>query len=178
MLEDHLLLYRARQGDRGAFDRLYEKHLDTLLTVAMSLLGRSGDAQDVVQEVFTALMESLATLRLHGNVRGYLAVCVANKCRDLLRRRGRCGDEAETARVADDPEPLALAIRAEQVRRAEQALGRLPYEQREVIVLHIQAGLTFRAVARALQVPLGTVQSRYRYGLNSLKAELNGEDQI
>jgi RNA polymerase sigma-70 factor (ECF subfamily) len=178
MLEDRLLLYRAQRGDRQAFDRLYEKHLDALLTVAMSLLGRSGDAQDAVQEVFTALMESLATVRLHGSLRGYLAVCVANRCRDLLRRRCRCGTEAEAARVADDPEPLALAIRAEQVRRAEQALGRLPYEQREAVVLHIQAGLTFRAMARALQVPLGTVQSRYRYGLNSLKAELNGEDRI
>jgi len=179
MLEDHILLYRSRRGDRQAFDRLYEKHLDALLTVAMSLLGHAGDAEDVVQEVFTSFVASLATFRLRGSLRGYLAICVANKCRDLLRRRGRGPAGVEPpARTVDDPEPLALAIRAEEVLRMEQALGRLPYEQREVIALHIHGGLTFRAVARALQVPLGTVQSRYRYALNSLKTALDGEDQI
>jgi DNA-directed RNA polymerase specialized sigma24 family protein len=57
------------------------------------------------------------------------------------------------------------------------ALARLPCEQREVITLRIHAGLTFRAMARALKVSLGTVQSRYRYGINNLKAALNGEGQ-
>lgn len=89
MLEDHILLYRSRQGDREAFDRIYGKHLDALLTVAMSLLGNAADAQDVVQDVFTSFVESLATFRLRGSLRGFLAVCVANKCRDMLRRRRR-----------------------------------------------------------------------------------------
>ncbi len=177
MLEDHILLWRSKRGDRGALDRIYERHLDTLLTVAMGLLHNAGEAEDVVQEVFTSFVASLDTLRLHGSLRGFLAVCVANKARDLLRRRGR--RELEPARMtapADAAEPLELVIRSEQVRCLQDALSRLPYEQREVILLHVHAGLTFRAMAAALQVSLGTVQSRYRYGLNSLKAALNGED--
>jgi RNA polymerase sigma-70 factor (ECF subfamily) len=75
-------------------------------------------------------------------------------------------------------EPLELVIRSEQIVRLREALGRLPYEQQEVITLHVHAGLTFRALARVLQVPLGTVQSRYRYGLNSLRMELEREDQL
>ena len=177
MLEDHILLRRSKHGDRSAFDRIYQKYLDALLTVAMSLLGNAGEAEDVVQDVFTSFVESLDTFRLRGNLRGFLAACVANKCRDMLRKRNHpATDGRASAKAAHASEPLELVIRDEQVRHIQDALSRLPYEQREVITLHVHAGLTFRAVARALEVPLGTVQSRYRYGLSSLRTELNGED--
>ena len=176
MLDDPILLWRSKRGDRQAFDLLYERHLDTLLTVAMSLLGNAGDAEDAVQEVFASFIESLDTITLRSNLRNFLAVCVANKSRDMLRRRNRpLADPRGTAAPAEAPEPLDLVIRSEQVHRLADALARLPYEQREVITLRIHAGLTFRAMARALKVSLGTVQSRYRYGLNNLKTALNGE---
>jgi RNA polymerase sigma-70 factor (ECF subfamily) len=178
MLEDLILLHRSRQGDRQAFDRLYCKHLDALLTVARSLLGNANDAEDVVQEVLALLLESLATFRLRSSLRGFLVVCVANRCRDLLRRRRRSGAESDCAAApGGSSEPLELVIRNEQVRCLQEALSKLPYEQREVVVLHIHAGLTFRAVARALQLSLGTVQSRYRYALDELKTALHSEDQ-
>ncbi len=177
MPEDHILLRRSKHGDRSAFDRIYQKQLDALLTVAMSLLGNPGDAEDVVQEVFISFVESLDTFRLRGSLRGFLAACVANKCRDMLRKRSRLGTDGKaSAKTAHASEPLELVIHDEQVRCIQDALSRLPYEQREVITLHVHAGLTFRAVARALEVPLGTVQSRYRYGLNSLRTQLDGED--
>jgi len=179
MLDDAILLWRSKRGDRKAFDVLYERHLDGLLTVAMSLLGNARDAEDAVQEVFASFIESLDTLRLRSNLRSFLAVCVANKSRDMLRRRNRpLADPRGPVAPPEAPEPLDLVIRSEQVRRLVEALARLPYEQREVITLHINAGLTFRGMARALKVSLGTVQSRYRYGLNNLKAALNGEGQI
>jgi RNA polymerase sigma-70 factor (ECF subfamily) len=179
MLDDAILLWRSKRGDRKAFDLLYERHLDTLLTVAMSLLGNAGDAEDAVQEVFASFIESLDTIALRSSLRNFLAVCVANKSRDMLRRRNRpLADPRGEAAPAEAPEPLELVIHNEQVRRLADALARLPYEQREVIALHIHAGLTFRAMARALNVSLGTVQSRYRYGISNLKAALNGEGQI
>lgn len=176
--EDHILLWQSKRGDRKAFDRIYGRHLDTLLTVAMSLLGNAADAEDVVQEVFTSFVESLEAFRLRRSLRGFLAICVANKSRDLLRKRNRTGPASGAAGPpTDSAGPLELVIRNEQVRRVQDALNRLPYEQREAITLHIHAGLTFRAMARALKVSLGTVQSRYRYGLNNLKAALDGEEQ-
>jgi RNA polymerase sigma-70 factor (ECF subfamily) len=178
MLDDAILLWRSKRGDRRAFDLLYERHLDRLLTVAMSLLGDAGDAEDAVQEVFASFIESLDTLTLRSNVRGFLAVCVANKSRDMLRKRNRpLADPRGEAPPADDPEPLELVIRGEQIHRLAEAMAQLPYEQREVITLHVHAGLTFRAMARALKISLGTVQSRYRYGISNLRAAFNGEDQ-
>ena len=178
MLEDQILWWRSKRGSRRAFDLIYQKYVDMMLAVALHLLGNAGDAEDVVQEVFTSLVEAPQTLELHGSLKGFLAICVANKSRDVLRRRklapaGR--DDREPVAV---DEPLGLVIRNEQILRLREALRRLPYEQQEVITLRIHAGLTFRAMARALQVPLGTVQSRYRYGLNSLRMELEREDQL
>ena len=178
MLEDHILWWRSRRGSRRAFDLIYQKYVDMMLGVAMHLLGNAGDAEDVVQEVFASLVEAPQTLELHGSLKGFLAVCVANKSRDLLRRRKLAPAGRDDRGPADYHEPLELVIRSEQIVRLREALRRLPYEQQEVITLHVHAGLTFRALARALQVPLGTVQSRYRYGLSSLRIELEREDQI
>ena len=178
MLDDLILLWRSKRGDRKAFDVLYERHLDRLLTVAMHLLGNASDAEDAVQEVFASFVESLDTLTLRSSLRNFLAVCVANKSRDMLRRRNRPhAGPLGAAPPLDVPETLELVVHSEQANRLAEALARLPYEQREVITLHIHAGLTFRAMARALGVSLGTVQSRYRYGLNNLKTALNGEGQ-
>jgi RNA polymerase sigma-70 factor (ECF subfamily) len=68
-----------------------------------------------------------------------------------------------------------MAIQNEQLDRLAKALARLPYEQREVIALKVHGGLSFRAIARQRGIRLGTVQSRYRYGLDQLRAQLNGK---
>ncbi len=175
MLDDYLLWWRAKRGSHKAFDLIYQRYADRMLTVALHLLGRVGDAEDVVQEVFTSLVEAPQTIELRGSLKGFLAVCVANKSRDLLRRRRLAPASGDDPTPVDQDEPPELVIRSEEILRLQAALQRLPYEQQEVIVLHVHAGLTFRAVARALRVPLGTVQSRYRYGLNSLRTELERE---
>ncbi len=176
MLEDHILWWRSKRGSHRAFDLIYQKYVDMMLAVAMHLLGNAGDAEDVVQEVFASLVEAPQTIELYGSLKGFLAVCVANKSRDLLRRRKLAPAGREDNVPADYDEPLELVIRSEQILQLRDALRQLPYEQQEVITLHIHAGLTFRALARALQVPVGTVQSRYRYGLNNLRMELERED--
>jgi RNA polymerase sigma-70 factor (ECF subfamily) len=176
MLEDQILWWRSKRGSRRAFDRIYQKYVDMMLAVAMHLLGNAGDTEDVVHEVFASLVEAPQAIELRGSLKGFLAVCVANKSRDLLRRRKLAPAGPDDGTRADSEEPLELVIRSEQIVHLREALRRLPHEQQEVIALHIHAGLTFRALARALQVPLGTVQSRYRYGLNNLRTELERED--
>jgi RNA polymerase sigma-70 factor (ECF subfamily) len=65
--------------------------------------------------------------------------------------------------VADDAEQIG------------QALKQLPYDQCEVILLHLQSGLTFQAIAQGLDLSINTVRSRYRYGLEKLRNLLKGE---
>jgi len=65
----------------------------------------------------------------------------------------------------------------EQQQRLSIVLGRLPYEQQEVILLHLQAGLTFREIAKVQNISPKTAESRYRYGIRKLRFLLNGQVQ-
>ena len=121
MLEDRILIRQSQRGDQQAFDRIYTKYLDMLLTVAHSLLGQRHEAEDVVQDVFVKLVESLDDLRLRGSLKGFLAVCVANRAKDRLRSRTR-----QVARDQNRPasdlytSPLDNAVQSEAVLKAQQ----------------------------------------------------------
>jgi len=180
MLEDRILVWELKRGRAWAFDRIYAKYLDTLLTVAMGLLGDAQLAEDVVQDVLTQFVESVGSFHLKGSLKGFLATCVANRARNLRRQRYR--QEQTTIQMEDtsaqgkDPEdPVDVLIRDEGVHRLHQALLQLPPEQREIIVLKTRGGMSFRALAHELDISLGTVQSRYRYGMERLRVLLEKE---
>ena len=71
--------------------------------------------------------------------------------------------------------PDQQLIRTEETISVRQALGQLPYQHRETILLHLQGGLTFKKIAAARNVSINTVQGRYRYGLEKLRSILNSE---
>ena len=177
LAEDRVLIWRSKRGDQQAFDRIYDKYLDTMLTVALSLLGDMDQAEDTVQDVFVKLIKTLDRFQLRGSLKAFLATCVANRARDQLRKHRR-KDRAEGA-MQENPvpatEPLERVMISEDMLRAQAALAQLPYEQREIVILKIHGGMSFRALARQLELPLGTVQGRYRYGLHRLRSLLNGE---
>jgi len=178
MVEDRLLIWQARRGSEWAFDRIYRKYLDIMLTVAMSLLGNASSAEDVVQDVFVGFAESLPGFELRGSLKAFLATCVANRSRNLMRQMSR---QAKTVAKLENPGstgtggPLDLVLKQESLSRLQDALSTLPPEQREILVLKTQGRLSFRALARELNMSLGTVQSRYRYGLDRLRTLMNGE---
>ncbi len=178
VFEDQKLVRRSKQGDRQAFEAIYQKYLDPMLTIAMNLLGDGGLAEEVVQEVFVRFIQSLKSFTLRGTLKGFLATCVANRARDLLRQKHRRQDmplDPETVPPADSAEPIELAIRSEQLEILRRGLGGLPYEQREAITLRHHGGLTFKQIAASEGVPIQTIQSRYAYGVEKLRHLLNGE---
>jgi RNA polymerase sigma-70 factor (ECF subfamily) len=71
--------------------------------------------------------------------------------------------------------PSHALISAEELHRLKEAIVKVPYEQREVVILHLQGGRTFRQIAESQDMPVSTIQSRYRYGLEKLRSLLNGE---
>ena len=103
MLEDELLKWRFKHGSRPALQRIYEKYLNRLLTLAMALLNDTGTAEDGVHDVFVSLAESAGNFKLAGNLKSYLTTCVVNRTRDRIRARQR-----GPARL-DGTEPIASA---------------------------------------------------------------------
>jgi RNA polymerase sigma factor (sigma-70 family) len=177
MLEDELLKWKFRRGNRQALARIYEKYLNAMLTLAMGLLNDASEAQDVVHDVFVAFARSAPEFRLRGSLSGYLATSVVNRVRDHQRRlRRRAGGRDAVSCPRTLPmEPDQAVIFTEQAGRLNEAVAELPAEQREVVLLRLTADMKFRDIARLQQVSINTVQGRYRYGLNRLRSILNGE---
>jgi len=178
MLEDKWLIWKFNRGSREAFSKIYQKYLDDLLTLAVSLLGDAHAAEDVVQDVFIRFGKSNGGFQLRGSLKSYLAVCVANRARDIYRsgKRHQTVDLNEAEHVASAAaDPVRWAISNEQQQRISRALAKIPYEQHEVIILHLQGDMKFREIARTQQTSIKTLQSRYRYGLDKLRSLLNSE---
>lgn len=131
-----------------------------------------------MHDVFVAFTQSSDKLRLSGNLKGYLITCVANHDRNNRRaqqRRQGVGLDGVEPVMSDSDKPERWIIRNEELDVLNNAMAQLPYPQREVVVLHVQGGMTFKAIARSQSVSINTVQSRYRYGLDKLRSLLNSE---
>ena len=178
MLEDRLLVWKLRRGNAEALRRIYEKHRDDLLRLAMSLSNDTAAAEDIVHDVFISFIRGAGQFRLTGSLKAYLATCVANRTRNTNRamrtRRAGSLDEAWGV-LSDAARPDQWIVCSEELQQVAGALAMLPCEQREAITLHLQGGMRFREIARYQHVPLKTAISRYRCGLQKMRSLLNGE---
>ena len=175
MLEDTLLLRRFKSGSKDALTRLYVKYEKYLLTIAAAMLTDIHAAEDVVHDVFCSLIQTRESISLRGNLRSYLATCVINRARDKMRslkRRSGSVEYSGTATMHTNG-PEQIAIQDEQTRKVIRAIGGLPYEQREVVVLHLNGGMKFRQIAAIQRVSTNTAKSRYQYALRRLRSVIN-----
>lgn len=143
---------------------------------ALAILHDPAEADDALQEAFLRVWQARERLDDPTRLAGYLRRCIRNIALDRLRRR-RVGAEARAALAARARILRAVGsapgIDPEQL---ERALGGLPVEQREVIVLRVWGALDFAGIAARVEAPLGTVHSRYRLGMERLRRALAGEE--
>jgi RNA polymerase sigma-70 factor (ECF subfamily) len=177
-LEEKILVWRFNRGDTASLCRIYEKYRDDLLKVAAALLHEKGGIEDVLHDVFVDFAQATGRFQLKGSLKGYLAICVANRARDrnrAIRRHGAVSLDERLSRPTNVDCPEHTVISQEQAQRLATAITSLPDEQREAVVLHLQTGMTFRKIARLKGVSVNTALSRYRYGLDKLRSALDGE---
>jgi RNA polymerase sigma-70 factor (ECF subfamily) len=159
-------------GDERAFAALYDRYAVRLYRAAVGMLGRREDAEDVVQEVFAAVLQSSHNLAEVQNLKAYLFTALRRAASRSAARRGReprTGEAAitDTAAKADPDDRSSFDSE-----RLQKALLALPAEQREVIALKIDGGLTFAEIAQMIGISVNTAASRYRYALERLRASL------
>jgi RNA polymerase sigma-70 factor (ECF subfamily) len=174
--DDSELLRRIAGGDTYAFDALYRRYVRSVYGLALRRLRDRVDAEDAVQQAFTAVWRSAKTYRPErGPVSPWLYTIARNAIVD--RRRG---PRAETGTELPDT-PSSEAGPPERAEssfvswRVHRALEELPPSEREVIELAYWSGLSQSEVADYLGIPLGTVKTRTRSGLGRL-ATLLGEE--
>jgi RNA polymerase sigma-70 factor (ECF subfamily) len=159
-------------GDPAAFAALYDRLATRLFNTARTLASSAADAEDVVQDVFVELARSRERLAgvvdLEAYVFTMLRHAVSRRRRRFAIDRKAVGRIAEERlRVGDSRDPAAFPDD-----ELAAAVAALPVEQREVIALKIDGGLTFAEIAAVMQTSLNTAASRYRYALEKLRAAL------
>jgi RNA polymerase sigma-70 factor (ECF subfamily) len=177
MLEDKLLLWKFKRGSTEALERIYDKYEAHLITVATALLNNTHAAEDVLHDFFVSFVQSADKVRLNGSLKAYMAVCVANLARNKIKRKhlepGAL--ENDDSITSSGLEPDLLASQNEETAVLNRAMAQLPYEQRETIVLHLHTNMKFTKIAELRSTSVNTIRSRYRYGLEKLRALLNTE---
>jgi RNA polymerase sigma-70 factor, ECF subfamily len=179
LLEDHRTLARMAAGDASALADLYDRHGRAVYSLACHILGDRTEAEDITQDVFSQAWRQAAQYDARrATAAGWLLMMSRTRSIDRLRaRRTRpqtmAGDLPESADLAAGPE--AGVIGAETAARLREALGGLPDPQRAAIELAYYGGLSHTDIAARLSLPLGTIKTRIRTGLLSLRSAMADE---
>ena len=179
---DAELIDRIAHGDAESVRELYRRHGRTVYGIALAICRDPAAAEEVTQDVFLRVWAKAATYRPEkARVVSWLARIAHNGAIDALRKsRLREGRTTVTKLDESSPDPRGVdpgdTVELSGLRRRiRSAVDDLPPEQRRALDLAFFHGLSHREVAEALGQPLGTVKTRIRDALRSLRAKL-GED--
>jgi RNA polymerase sigma-70 factor (ECF subfamily) len=164
-----MLMNRVAARDGAAFARLFELHAPVTLGLLDRILGRRGEAEEVLQEAFLQVwMQADRYDEVRSTPRGWILMLARSRALDRLRRR----DSSRRREEAAGEEPTAGAA------VSPVGTGRLEEKERQRLVssalgLAFFEGLTHTQIAERLEAPLGTVKSRILLGMNKLRQALS-----
>lgn len=175
MCADSALMLRYKDGDVAAFETLYRRHNDSLYRYLLRRGLNRDAAEDVFQDVWSKIIKSRSSYRPTAQFTTFLYRVAYNCFIDHIRKNKRHLAESRTdpdlsANPTDEPDLIAEKSLARN--RLDAALLVLPNEQRDVFLLHEEAGLTLDAIAHVIGVNRETAKSRLRYAMNKLRAAL------
>lgn len=164
------------RGKLKELEKVITEFQDQLFRFAFFRTGCFADSQDIVQEVFIKLYKENGHLASINNIKFYLFRSIANACIDYQRKSKRLKfDSLEKAIIpynlnAKDASHELLLV--EEYSRIEGLLKKLPEEQAETIRLRVLEDLSFADIAIVLNIPVTTVKSQFKYGIEKLKKSL------
>src|SRR4051812_46516374 len=164
----------VRAGRESAMAQLYDRYSAIVYSVALRVLGDTGAAEDVVQEIFMQLWRKPESFDANrGSLAAWLAVIARHRAIDALRKRKPETDIGDVV-IALDLDLEEEAGRRIAVEKIRGALAGMPAEQRKAVELAFFEGLTHSEVAAKTGEPLGTVKTRIRSALQMLRKTLVG----
>jgi RNA polymerase sigma-70 factor, ECF subfamily len=180
------LVQRCVSGDDVACAELVGEHQRMVVQLAMNLLGDRDEALDLSQEVFLRVFRTLHRFRGQSSLRTWIYRIAVNQARNrhrFWRRRHRADQVSLDEHVAqhgdfestDEATPDRLLAQKELAARLNDALERLPFDQRTAIVLREVDGLSYEEIAFSLGVAVGTVKSRLTRARQALRVDLRQE---
>ncbi|MFQ6048009.1 MAG: RNA polymerase sigma factor [Phycisphaerae bacterium] len=173
------LIGRAQRHDARAFEELVDRFGQPLFGLLFRLTGSRHEAEDLLQELFLRVVQTIQTYQHDGRFEAWLFRIAINLARDRARkirrrpatlRPGQLTDWVSLdARPGPDQPPDQLSQHAERLDRLQQALAALSPPQREVIMLRHFSGLSFKDIAEIMGTPIGTALARAHRALAHLR---------
>ena len=176
--DEEELIRAAQRGDRDAFARLYEVHVERVYRYLLGRLGQSADAEDITAEVFVRAMRALSSYKAKGRpFIAWLFRIAHNQAVNFLKKRARRREVPllETAVVSDDPEEAAL--RQVMLSEVSQAMQGLTDLQREVLTLRFGAELSITETAKAMDRSVEAVKFLQHSALRALWRLLEEQEE-
>ena len=182
-LDDTDLIDLITQRNETALSELYDRYHRLIFSVALSVVGRQEEAEEITLDVFTRVWEKAHTYRSdRAKVYTWLTRLARNRAIDILRRENVRPIKYSVSWADVWPEPQANSDPPESVvqltlqkKRVRQAISTLPDPQKEVLALAYFKGYSHSEIAQALDLPLGTVKGRIRSGMQKLRVLLRDE---
>lgn len=180
-LSDEKLAELALEGDADAFAQIVRRWDRRIFALCYGMLGREEDARDCTQEAFVAAYRNLNNFRGDARVSSWLHRIAINQCLSLKRRQRVRPEDlvddsdpafANAFKADGRTAPSILTERCERIRVIRQAVGALPVELRQVVVMKEFEEMTFQEISETLDMPLSTVKSRLYNALRQLKMRL------
>ncbi len=169
---DREVIEACQQGDYDAFRLLFEAHKDRVYSIALRYSGDAAEAMDIAQETFLKLLSSIQEFRGDSSFESWLYRIVVNRCLDHQRRSRKVmpfiGDLLDAAESA-----LSKLLRTEVENDVQGMVGKLPPDQRIVVVLRYTEGLSYEEIAAILNCSKGTVASRLNRAHSVLERRLS-----
>jgi RNA polymerase sigma-70 factor, ECF subfamily len=166
---DLVLISAIRSGDENAMAQLYDRYSPIVYSVALRVLGDTAAAEDILQEVFMQLWRNPELFdSTRGNLGAWLAVIARNRSIDALRKRRPESDVTDVL-VSVEPDLAGEADRTRAMEKVRGALSKMPSAQRAALEMAYFEGLTHTEIASKTGEPLGTIKTRIRGGLLSLR---------
>lgn len=179
---DRRLLRDVSAGSSESLGRLYDRHAGLVYGLARRIVGAEADAEEVVQDVFAQVWRDAGRYQAgRATVAGWVVMLTRARAIDRLRARrarpdlGQGTDDGPQRLAAADPDPEQLSITSAQAGTVRRALADLPPPQRELVDLAYYDGFTHTEIAAQTGVPLGTVKTRLRSAMATLRDALTGD---
>src|SRR5262245_30495669 len=174
---DNALMEEIRGGNVAALGELFERHHETLYGFLVRLVRDRTTADDLVQEVFVRILKYGHTFRLDSQFVPWMLTLARHAAVDFHRARPRELPEDPEAPepVATGPQPIEALERADRMKDLNRALGRLPMETRETLLLARFSGLKYVDIAAILGISEGAVKARVHRAVGDLKKTYRAE---
>jgi RNA polymerase sigma-70 factor, ECF subfamily len=189
---DEELVSNYLRGEKAAFHTLFRRYKNGIWGLVRHFFKNKERSEEVFQEVFLKLLEKLKNFDGEGPFRSWFYTLCRNHCIDRLRHQLRRPETSESNLRGNEDGPPTLVLNTpsreplpdlqaydrELAALLDEALDKLPQEQRETFLLKERGGLTFEEIAKLTEVSVNTVKSRMRYALESLRRSLKNKSFV